>query len=83
MMQAIQIHNNQHFEEELVLGLQRREALVALAVGVVAVRVVAVVVVETFFCVEIRLVDDVTAESIVIDEGDFVVVVVVVVVLFA
>jgi hypothetical protein len=45
MMQVIHLHNNQHFEEELVLGLQRREALVALAVGVVAVRVVAVVVV--------------------------------------
>ena len=45
MMQAIQIHNNQHFEEELFWGLQRREALVALAVGVVSVRVVAVVVV--------------------------------------
>jgi hypothetical protein len=45
MMQAIQIHNNQHFEEELFLGLQRQEALVALAVGVVVVRVVAVAVV--------------------------------------
>tara|TARA_B110001450_G_scaffold216562_1_gene210191 strand:- start:923 stop:1042 length:120 start_codon:yes stop_codon:yes gene_type:complete len=37
MMQAIQIHNNQHFDEEFHLGLQQREALVALAVGVVAV----------------------------------------------
>ena len=26
MMQAIQIHNNQHFEEELFWGLEEREA---------------------------------------------------------